>query len=48
MDDEDCCIKCLASEYIEIPSVIYKKKIIYEKIKGKAYPSSWWQNIRGS
>ena len=26
MDVEDCCIKCSASEYIEIPSVIYKKK----------------------
>ena len=23
---EDCCTKCSASEYIEIPSVIYKKK----------------------
>ena len=26
MDAEDCCTKCSASEYIEIPSVIYKKK----------------------
>lgn len=26
MNSEDCCIKCTASEYIEIPSVTYKRK----------------------
>ena len=26
MNSEDCCIKCTASEYIEIPFITYKRK----------------------